>query len=55
MIHCYILDFVNCEVCHTQIPNDVEDIDVYLKNKYGFDDKGSHFMCSDNILSIKEI
>ena len=55
MTHCYIFDYVNCKIYHTTIPEDVEDIDVYISKTFNINYNSFYTLCSDEELEIEEL
>ena len=55
MTHCYIFDYVNAKIYHTTVPDDVEDIDSYIAEKFDISLNSIYTMCSDKELEIEEL
>ena len=55
MTHCYIFDYVDAKIYHTTIPDDVEDIDSYIAEKFNISLNSIYIMCSYKELEIEEL
>ena len=55
MTHCYIFDYVNCKIYHTELPDDVEDVDSYIANKLNINVGNIYTLCSEEELEIAEL
>lgn len=54
MNHCYIFDYGNCKIYHTEIPAEVEDIYAYIVDKLNTKEIYISTMYSDKELEIEE-
>lgn len=58
MKHCYIFDYCPISIYHTRLPEDIEDIEdieVYLCETYGFKSSQIYFMVADEELTIEDL
>lgn len=55
MTHCYIFDYLNCKIYHTELPDNVEDVDSYIAEKLGIKTSNVYTLCSDEELEIEEL
>lgn len=55
MTHCYVFDYVNCKIYHTELSDEVEDIDDYIAKKLNMKVGNIYTLCSETELEIEEL
>lgn len=55
MEHCYIFDYTSSSIYHVKLPEDVEDVETYLCETYGFKSGQIYFMVTDEKLNIEDL
>lgn len=55
MEHCYIFDYGCASIYHVKLPEDIEDVETYLRETYKFRSNQLSFMVTDEKLTIEEL
>lgn len=55
MKHCYIFDYCSASIYHTEIPDDIEDVETYLYKKYKLKSSQISFIVTDEKLDIEDL